>query len=83
MNMKLKILAFVALFTLGACAPIDLILQSQGSDKYEYVGCHIVEEDVDENGSVAFSFFGFVTPVVYFQQVGKDGTVYQGLRKPC
>jgi len=79
----MKKLLILSLLTLGACAPIDLILKSPGSDQYEYVGCHIVESDVDENGSVAFGFFGLKVNQIYFQQVGKDGTVYMGNRKPC
>jgi len=76
-------LLFVGLVSmLVACAPLDQILKSDGS-RYEYVGCHIAEDTVDENGSVAFSFFGLKTPQIYFQQVGEDGEIYQGNRKPC
>jgi len=80
--MKKLLILPLLLITLGACAPLDLILKAEG-EKYKYIGCHIQEETVDENGSVAFAFFGFKTKHVYFQQVGIDEIVYSGNRKPC
>tara|TARA_R110002167_G_scaffold78781_1_gene217683 strand:+ start:335 stop:574 length:240 start_codon:yes stop_codon:yes gene_type:complete len=54
-----------------------------GQSSYEYVGCHVVDEN-PKDGNVAFGPLGVKTPVIFFKQVSDDGTVGSiTTAKPC
>jgi len=58
-------------------------VNSSGQSIYDYVGCHVVEEN-PKDGNAAFGPFGVITPVVFFKQISDDGTTGSiTTAKPC
>mgnify|MGYP001190642086 FL=1 len=63
---------------LGACTP-GHIAANKGTDRWEWVGCHVVKQNPSPTGEYAISPNPFedlpVGAKIFFKQVGKDGKV--------
>ena len=75
----MKPLLFVAAtVVLGACSP-GHIAANKGTDKFEWVGCHVVTQNPAPTGEYAISPNIFsdlpIGSKFFFKQVSKDGTV--------
>tara|TARA_A100001037_G_C14574821_1_gene381845 strand:- start:131 stop:394 length:264 start_codon:yes stop_codon:yes gene_type:complete len=68
----------IAVALLGACSPGHRAA-NHGTDKWAWVGCHVVTQNPSPTGEYAISPNPFedlpVGSQIYFKQVSKDGTV--------
>ena len=68
----------IAVALLGACSPGHRAA-NLGTDKWAWVGCHVVTQNPSPTGEYAISPNPFeylpVGSQIYFKQVSKDGTV--------